>query len=155
MSATLVGADDLKARLKALRQGVFKPAAKAWAQEAADIARSEVGGMSMPYSGDNLKRSKPQAQLLPSIKVKSATMRKAVVVASYHSYFVDAGPKAHSLRARKSRPKSGAGRTIFAATARKRHPGYAARPFRGKAAARAYEKHPVQDYVYKAWNGAA
>lgn len=156
MSASLVGADDLRARLKAIRQNVFKPMARDWADEATRIGRDKVNAMNMPYSGYGEKRSKPQARLLPSIRRKTATMRKAVVVGSYHAYFVDAGVKPHSLKARPSTVNRAArqGRTIFSRAGRK-HPGYAARPFRGATAVEAYRKHPAGEAVVKAWNEAA
>ena len=134
------------ARLKALRKDVFKPAVKLWGDEAARIARNDLSSDSMPYS---------KGVLVKSIRRKSATQYKGVVVGWYHGYFVDAGVKPHSLRSRKSRPKSGLGRTIFAATARKGHPGYPARPWRGAATAGALRKYPVLDIVIEAWNKAA
>lgn len=144
--STLVGADDLRRRLKAIRTKVAGPAAKAWQADAVSIARDRVGAMQMPYS---------KGRLLNSIDAKrtgagrvSSTNYKAVVVASYHAYFVDAGVVPHSLKRRAK------GRTIFAPAARK-HPGYRARPFRVVTAAEAYKRNPVRDFVVKAWNGAA
>jgi hypothetical protein len=145
--SSIQGLDALKARLKALRKDVIKPVHKAWADEAVKIARADVGGMTMPYSKGR--------HLLGSIKRKTATQRKAVVVASYHAYFVDHGVVSHSLQRRKSRPKGGFGRTIFAATARKPHPGYRARPFRVHAAEEAFRRTHPMDRVIAAWNGAA
>lgn len=142
--STLRGADELRARLKALTKNVVKPVHKEWADEAVKIARSDVAAMTMPYS---------KGRLHDSIKRKTATQRKAVVVAVYHAYFVDKGPKPHSLQRRKDRPKGG--RTIFSRMARKQHPGYAARPFRAHATMEAYRRvHPL-DRVVKAWNEAA
>lgn len=142
----LQGVAELRARLKAIQKGVAKPLHREWADEAVKIARAEVGAMRMPYS---------KRVLLPSIRRKTATMNKAVVVASYHAFFVDAGPKPHSLQRRKSRPKGNLGRTIFARTARKPHPGYAARPFRAKATMEAYRRVQPLGKIVDAWNGAA
>jgi len=153
MSADVQGVRELKARLKAIRTKVAGPAAKAWQQAAVDIARSKVGAMNMPYSKGNLQSS-IDAKRTATGRVGS-TNYKAVVVASYHSYFVDAGVVPHSMVNRKARPKSAAGKTIFARAARKPHPGYKARPFRGRTAAEAYKREPVRDYVIKAWNEAA
>lgn len=152
--STIVGADDLRARLKAIRTKVAGPAAKAWQAEAVDMARSAVGAMNMPYSDGNLYGS-IDAKRTGTGRV-SSTNYKAVVVASYHSYFVSAGVKPHSLGARASTERRAArqGRTIFSRKGRK-HPGYKARPFREKTLFGAYKKHPVRDYVVKAWNGAA
>jgi len=151
--SNIVGADQLKARLKAIRTKVAGPAAKAWQAEAVGLGRSYVGSMNMPYSKGNLLGS-IDAKRTGTGKI-SSTNYKAIVVASYHSYFVSAGVKPHSLTARSKRPKSQRGRTIFAALARKRHPGYDARPFRNKTLMNAYERHPVRSYVVKAWNEAA
>lgn len=155
MSASLVGADDLRARLKAIRTKAAGPAAKAWQAEAVDMARGYVSSYDMPYS---------KGRLLASIDAKrtktgrlSSTNYKAVVVASYHAYFVSAGVKPHLLGPRASTQRRAArqGRTIFSRAARKRHPGYDARPFRQRTALGAYKKHPVRNYVIAAWNGAA
>jgi hypothetical protein len=156
--STLVGADDLKARFKALQDKVIVPAGKAWAEEAAKVARARVSAMNMPYSGEQARRSKPQQILLPSIAVKkSRSKQKFVVKGSYHAYFVDAGVKQHSMAARSSTMKraAGEGRTIFSRAGRKPHPGYGARPFRGASAKAALAEHPVSETVVKAWNEAA
>jgi hypothetical protein len=156
--STLAGADDLKARFKALQTKVIGPAGKAWAEEAAKIARARVSAMNMPYSGEQARRKKPQAVLLPSIAVrKSKSKQKFIVQGSYHAYFVDAGVEQHSLTARSSTVKRAAseGRTIFARAGRKPHPGYRSRPFRGASAKAALVKHPVSETVVKAWNEAA
>jgi hypothetical protein len=151
----LKGGPELRARLKAISTNVFKPAGKDWADETARIASGMVGSMNMPWSGYNERRAKPQMRLLPSIRRKSATAKKAVVVASYHAYFVDAGVKSHSMTRRSARLTSRTGRTIFAAAARKPHPGYPARPFRVKAATEALRRKPVRDKLITAWNEAA
>lgn len=154
--STLVGADALKARFKALQDKVIVPAGKAWAEEAAKVARARVSAMNMPYS--DYPRKKPQQVLLPSIAVKkSRSKQKFVVKGSYHAYFVDAGVKPHSLGARSSTlaRQSSEGRTIFSRAGRKPHPGYRARPFRGASAKAALAEHPVSETVVKAWNEAA
>ena len=73
------------------------------------------------------------------------------MVAIYHAYFVDAGVKAHSLQRRTSRGD----RTVFARSARKPHPGYAARPFRAKTTAEAFRRVDPLDKIVDAWNRAA
>lgn len=145
----LQGADELRARFKALQKGVFKPAAKDWATEALKIAQDSVPNRNTRWS---------KGRLHDSFKVRmntAKTVSKARVVGHYTGYFVDAGVKPHSLIRRKARPKGGAGRTIFAAAARKRHPGYPARPYRHRMLVVAYRKHPALDYAIKAWNEAA
>jgi hypothetical protein len=154
--STLVGADALKARFRALQDKVIMPAGKAWAEEAARAARSRVSAMNMPYSG--YPRKKPQQVLLTSIAVKkSRSKQKFIVKGSYHAYFVDAGVKPHSLGARSSTlaRQSSEGRTVFSRAGRKPHPGYAARRFRGASARAALVAHPVSETVVRAWNEAA
>lgn len=152
--SNIQGADQLKARLKAIRTKVAGPAAKAWQAEAVGLARDYVGSMNMPYSDGNLLGS-IDAKRTGTGKI-SSTNYKAVVVASYHSYFVSAGVKPHSMTARASTQRRAAkqGRTIFSRKGRK-HPGYKARPFRERTLMNAYDRHPVRDYVVKAWNEAA
>lgn len=147
MTATLKGTDELKRRFKAIRTKVAGPAARAWQTDAVSIARGKVGAMQMPYA---------KGVLLNSIDAKrtatgrvGATTTKAVVVGSYHAYFVDSGVRQHSI-ARGAKHS----RTIFASASRK-HPGYKARPFRVATATEAYRRNPVGEFVIKAWNGAA
>ncbi len=144
---SLQGADELRARLKAIRSGVFKPVGKDWADETAKIARSKVPNRNTRWS---------TGRLHDSIRRKSATMKKAVVVAHYSAYFVDAGVKPHMMTPRKATLARHARQgTIFARKSRKMHPGYRARPFRASSAREALRKHPVLDRVTAAWNEAA
>jgi hypothetical protein len=142
VASSLQGADQLQARLKALRKDVFKPAARLWADEAVKVARASVPNRDTRYS---------KGKLHDSIRRKSATQQKAVVVGFYTGYFVDAGVRPHSLKRGRTKP----GRTIFSSSARKGHPGYRARPWRGHATAVALQRHPVLDQVILAWNKAA
>jgi hypothetical protein len=151
MSA-LKGAPALRARLKALTATkVFTPLGKDWADEAVRIGQQRVGSYNMPYSNGRLRLS---------IRRKTANQRKAVVTGSYHSYFVDAGVKPHSMQRRSARPRgrgtlASAQRTIFARTARKGHPGYRARPFRAYMAGEALRRKPMSAALIAAWNAAA
>lgn len=147
----LTGKQQLQARMKAIGKDVFKPAGKQWADETVRLMRQRVPDRNTRYS---------KGKLHDSIRRKSATQKKAVVEGRYTGYFVDAGVKPHSLQRRKSRPK-GRGtaaqiqRTIFAATARKVHPGYKARPFRARSARDALRKYPMSAEVIRVWNRAA
>jgi hypothetical protein len=148
---SLKGGPQLKARLKALGKPIFKPAGKEWADEVVRLARQRVPNRNTRYS---------KGRLHDSIRRKTATQNKAVVTAFYDAYFVDAGVKPHSLKTRSSRPKgrgsfAKAQRTIFAATARKGHPGYKARPFRARSARDALAKSSPLDAVVAAWNSGA
>jgi len=149
----LQGADELRARLKALRKDVFKPAARLWADEATDVARDLVPNRNTRWSKGRLHDSISPKHTATG-RVSSMT-HKATVVGHYTGYFVDAGVKPHSLMRRKARPKSSLGRTIFARAARKPHPGYAARPFRAKALRQGLEKADPLELAVAAWNKAA
>lgn len=151
MSA-LKGAPALRRRLKAIAATrIFKPIGKAWADEAVKVGRARVQSYSMPHS---------KGKLPTSMRRKTANQRKAVVTAIYHAYFVDAGVNKHSLVRRSARPK-GRGkvatfqRSVFAATARKSHRGYPARPFRVWMAHEALRRKPMSRELIDAWNKAA
>lgn len=143
---SLKGSPELKARLKAIGKNVFKPAGKDWADEAVRLGKQRVPNRNTKYS---------TGRLHDSIRRKSATQKKAIVIAHYSAYFVDHGVKPHSLQRRKSRPTGRIGRTVFESLARKSHPGYRARPFRASIARDALKKYPVSQKVIAAWNEAA
>lgn len=137
----LVGGEDLKRRLKAVRLS-FKPIGRRWADGTVDEAKPRV-----PYRTGRLRGS---------IRIKTATQRKAVVGAHYTAYFVDAGSVAHAIEARSARGlvfKGRGGRTVF--TKKVNHPRIAARPFRAKAAHESLRKHPMADTLIDVWNESA
>ena len=162
----LKGAPEFRRRLKAISATkIFTPLGKAWADEAVTVARDRLSSYSMPYSGTSSEdRKNPGYRLIPSIKRKYARQSKAVVVASYHAYFVDAGtqgagPSSRATRARtRARSRGTFGFTAYEAKtifSRKSRKGYAARPFRKYMAAEALRRHPMSDELIKAWNAAA
>jgi len=140
--STLVGAPELRARLKAIRE-VFKPIGREWADEAVLLARS---------TGPWTDRT---GTLRRSIRRKNATQRKAVVVAHYSQYFIDKGTKEHEVA-----PKRGTvlkwnpttGGTVFAKRAR--IPRHAARPFRERVGRDALRRKPMAQTVIGLWNAA-
>lgn len=140
---SLQGKAELAARMKALGKDIFKPEGRAWADETVRLMHDRVPNRNTRWS---------KGRLHDSIRRKSATQKKAVVVGWFTGYFVDAGVKPHSLQRRKTRPK---GRTIFAATARKPHPGYRARPFRARSARDALRNKPMSRVIIDVWNRAA
>lgn len=138
----LVGAPELRARLKAIGQ-VFKPIGREWADEAVKIAKTT--GPWQDRTG-TLRRS---------IRVRNSTQRKAVVVAHYSAHFIDAGTKEHEVKARRVttlRWQPTSGETVFAK--RSRIPRKQARPFRARVARQALEKKPMAARVIKVWNDA-
>jgi hypothetical protein len=140
VSGSLKGDKELKARLKAIGQ-VFKPVARQWAAKDRDLMRPMV-----PVQTGRLRKS---------FRVSSVSAKRARVLGHYTAYFVDAGPKAHVITA-KRHPfmvfKAG-NKTIFARKVH--HRGYRARPFRQRAADEALRLTPAAQDVIDLWNRAA
>lgn len=140
MSAQLKGARELRARLKAARL-MFKEYGRIWAPEAAREAARRV-----PSKTGRLRKS---------FRPKNMTQRKATVVGHYTGNFVDAGSRAHDIRAKKA-PRlvfQDGGRTIFTRKVHKQR--IAARPFKRASAEAALRRHPMSDTLIKEWNRAA
>lgn len=136
----LKGGRELRARLKAAGQ-MFKPYGRQWADTTAEEARRRV-----PVVTGALRKS---------IRRRNATQRRATVVGAYWGNFVDAGSKAHDIKARRA-PRlifQAGGRTIFAKKVHKDR--IAARPFKKDAALAALRKHPMSDELIAQWNKAA
>ena len=140
MAGNLIGADDLQRRLKAMRLS-FKPMGKDWATGTASQAN----------------RTAPQrsGRLAKSHKVKSATQRRATVVALFYGRFVNRGVRPHAIKARNSPSLifNVGGRTIFAKAVR--HRGHRGTRYVDKAAQRALREHVSTDALIDAWNKAA
>lgn len=138
---SLKGAPEFRARLKAVRL-TFKDYGRKWADETAVQARGRV-----PVKTGRLKGS---------IKRKSATQRRATVVAHYSANFVDAGTKAHDISA-KRKPRlifeGRSGDTIFAKKVN--HPRTRAQRFKRASALAGLAKHPLKDALIERWNSAA
>lgn len=137
---SLKGAPQLRSRLKALKTA-FKGYGRDWADGTVQEARPRI-----PVATGKTMRS---------VRVRNASQRRATVVARYVAYFIDKGPKAHMIRARRGRNLvfQAQGRTIFAKQVH--HRGYRGRPFRHAAALASLRKNPMAAYVIKAWNEAA
>jgi hypothetical protein len=134
VAGSLKGSPQLLARLKALKLA-FKPMGRDWAT---DTARSA-------------ERSAPRR----SVRVKSATQRRAVVNAIWYAKFVNRGTAPHTIK-----PKRGGflifnagGRTIFARSVN--HRGNRGTRFVDKAAHAALARHVDKDALIDAWNRAA
>lgn len=141
MSTSLKGGPELRARLKAIRL-TFKDYGRKWADSTADEMRTRV--------------PRRTGRLYKSIRRKSATQRKATVVAHYSANFVDAGTKAHDIRARKGGHlifQVDGGRTIFARKVHKQRIG--PRRFKRASALAAMRRHPPSDELVRLWNDAA
>lgn len=137
----LKGGKQLRTRLRAIRLA-FKPIGRQWADDTARLSKAAV-----PVRTGRLRKS---------IRRRNATQKRATVVAHYTAYFVDKGPKAHDIKAKRGRAlifEGRDGRTIF--TPKVRHRGYAGRPFRERAAAEAMARNPAAAEIIKQWNRAA
>jgi hypothetical protein len=130
----------LQRRLKAVRLS-FKPMGKDWASSTASQAN----------------RTAPQrsGRLAKSHKVKSATQRRATVVALFYGRFVNRGVRPHAIKARNSPSLifNVGGRTIFAKAVR--HRGHRGTRYVDKAAQRALREHVSTDALIDAWNHGA
>ncbi len=140
MPSTLKGSNELRARLKAIKE-TWKPVARKWGKTDVAEMRTKV-----PVKTGRLRRS---------FRVTSVSGKKVRVGGHFTAYFVDAGPKPHTITA-----KGGGflifkaqGRTIFARKVHSR--GYRARPFRQRAAEEALRKNPMASELIKLWNNAA
>lgn len=141
MAGSLKGTPEFKARLRAVRLS-FKPMGKDWASATAsqsnrDAPRGATGRLSRSH------------------KVKSATQRKATVVAIFYGLFVNRGTAPHEIRARNAPSlifKAG-GRTIFAK--RVSHRGIRGTRYVDRAATAALRKHVSARALIDAWNRAA
>ncbi len=140
MSGKLVGAPQLRARLKAIGT-VFKPYGRIWADDTAENMRREV-----PVRTGALRRS---------LRRKNATAKRATVAGAYWSNFIDAGSKEHDIFARR-KPFlvfQAGGSTIFAKRVHKQR--IAAKPFKRRAALKALHDNPMSDELKRLWNQAA
>lgn len=139
---TFQGADELKARLRAI-QGAFVPIAKAWGEDASAEAKHLVHS--------------PRGRIRNSIRPGPYNSRESQLFADYRAIFIDRGTVAHDIPVKKARvltrgypPRSE--RTVFG---RKSHnPGMRPRPFINEAAERALERNPMSDKVIGLWNAA-
>lgn len=136
----LKGGPALRKRLKALSLA-FKPLGRKWADETVTLARPMV-----PYRTGRLRSS---------IRVKSATQKRATVAAHFTATFVDGGTQAHDIKPKHSGTLvfQSSGRTIFARKVH--HRGAKARPFKVRAAKEALRRTPMAEAIIDAWNGAA
>lgn len=136
----LIGARELKARLKAMQKS-FKPVAREWADETVTLIRPQI-----PVRTGKTRKS---------VRRGRVTAKRATVVGSYVINFLNAGTVAHDERPKVAKTlvfESG-GRTIFAKKVH--HPQTRGQHFKGKAARDALDKVDLGKTVTDAWNGAA
>lgn len=141
MKGRLVGTNELKARLREMGQA-FKPMGKDWASDTAERSnRTSPRGV----TGD----------LSRSHKVKSATARRATVVAIFYAKFVNRGTSPHAIKAKGSSPLifDVGGRTIFAKAVN--HRGMRGTRYVDKAAVAAAHEHLNKEALIDAWNRGA
>ena len=139
--ATLKGTRELRRRLKAIKT-VFKPVGRTWAEDTERLAESRV----------TVRSGTTKA----SIRVKNASMKRASVEARYGARFLEAGTKAHDIKARRvvAMPLGNVGgQPQFAK--RVSHPGMRRQPFLHRSAADALKRNPMADELIRLWNEAA
>jgi len=140
----LKGADELRARLKAI-QGVFRQTAPRWQRATVAEARRRV-----PVATGATRAS---------LRAGPATSMKASVVGKYTVNFIDAGSVAHNeprSRRRKGRKVlkfNVGGQTIFRRKVHKR--AIAARPFKEASAEAGMRKVDLLRVLIDLWNKAA
>lgn len=136
----LLGAKELRSRMDAVRD-VFQPVARRWAEDTVDLARTRVPAAT----------GKTRA----SIRVRSATRRRAVVAVSYVGRFIEGGTKAHTIQPRKTKALkfTAGGQTVFARKAERR--AQRARPFLAPSATQALDESPLGEELVAAWNAGA
>jgi len=139
--ATLKGAPELKARLRAIGQA-FKPLGREWGNDATQ----------------RLVRYTPRktGRTAASYRVRNASTRRATVVGSFVAVILDVGQKEHAITPRNAhalRFLDSGGRPQF--TKRATHPRVAPLGFRGRAAREALHENSPLEAVIKQWNEAA
>ena len=138
--AQLQGAAELKKRLAAMRTA-WKPIGRQWGKLDVHEMRAHV-----PVKTGRLRKS---------FRVTSSTGKRVRVGGHFTAYFVDAGPKPHTITAKHGGSLIFKGRhgTVFARQVHSR--GYRARPFRQRAAEAALDKTNMAQVVIDLWNKAA
>jgi len=137
---SLQGGRELRARLAAIKE-VSRPILRKWGRSDVLLMRQQV-----PTRTGRLRRS---------FRVTSSTKTRVRVGGHFTAYFVDAGPKPHTINPKGSGFLVFKGRrgTVFARQVHSR--GYRARPFRARAAHQALVDNPMAQEVIAAWNRAA
>lgn len=137
---SLKGGPELRARLRAIKL-TFKPVGKAWADTTASEMRRHIPRRTGFTAG--------------TIRRRNATQRKATVVGSFVTNFIDAGSKAHDIKPKRATRLvfQAEGRTIFAKKVHKQR--IAARPFKKAAALEGLRRNPMAAELINQWNRAA
>jgi hypothetical protein len=134
------GTPEFRARLRAIKQ-TFRPIGRKWATSTARHARATAP-----------RRTGKGAK---SIRVRSASTKRATVVANYYMAILDKGSKQYTIVPKKARKLvfQAGGNTVFAKKVTKpaqRGLGYAKR-----AADKGMRDNPMAEELIKLWNGAA
>lgn len=140
MAATLKGSKELQARLAAIRV-VWKPIARKWGSADVEEMRQRV-----PVRTGRLRKS---------FRVTSVSGKKVRVGGHFTAYFVDAGPRPHDIAAKGTGSLVFRGRRGLVFAKRVHHRGYAARPFRQRAAETALDRTNLKQTLIDEWNRAA
>ena len=137
----LKGSRELRSRLKAIKVA-FKPYGRKWGRASITAGRPMV-----PVRTGRLRKS---------MRILSATEKKTRVGAHFTAYFVDKGPKPHTIEPKNFSAlvfKGRSGQTIFARQVH--HRGYRGRPFRKRMAEEGLRQVPMAVELVNSWNRAA
>lgn len=136
---SLQGARELRARFKAVKT-VFKPLGRQWQDATIPLEKAAIP----------VRTGKTRA----SIRRGSATVRRATVVGSYVTNFLDAGTKAHDETPKRAKViawgGSGNRHTFFAKKVHKR--ATAGSHFKKRAAAEGFAKVDALGELVRQWN---
>ena len=142
MAGRLRGTPELRRRLKAIKT-VFKPVGREWADKTAAEAKSRLAS--------SVRTGKTRA----SVRRRFGSQKRASVVGNYPVNFIDAGVKAHDIKAKKGTylKFEAGGRTVFAKKVHKR--AIAARPFKKASAEAGLRQVNILKDLIELWNRAA
>jgi hypothetical protein len=143
MAGTLKGSPELKARLKAIKQ-TFRPYGRKWATATTKRARS--GARFQDRTGKGRR----------SIRVKSASQKRATVVANYYVAILDRGNKQYTITPRRAANlvfTGSDGRTVFTKKVTRR--ARSGMGFGKRAADAALKDVPMAAELIRQWNDAA
>ena len=136
------GTPELRARLRAIKQ-TFRPVGRQWASSTVKHARSGAGFNDRSGKGRR------------SIRVKSASTRRATVVARHYVAILDKGHKQYTITPKKAARLAfqANGRTVFARKVTK--PASRGLGFANRAGKAALRDTPMAEELIRLWNGAA
>jgi hypothetical protein len=138
----LRGSPELRRRLKAIKT-VYKPAGKEWL------------GVAIPEARRQLARSVDTGKTMASVRKKNQSMLKVSIQGRYPVNFIDAGTKAHDIKAKNAETLKFniGGQAFFRKKVHKR--AVPARPFKAAVGEAAWREVDLIRDLVELWNKAA